>query len=90
MDGAAGYWYVGGVIVAGLLLGVSLSVTVRRTRGAAASGMTAVPPQARHAAGAPVARTPPTLAAPAWSPASTDAAAWLPEPVRPPTWRPAD
>jgi hypothetical protein len=90
MGGVGGYWYVGGVLVAGLVLGVSLLVTVRRRQGALPAGLTVVPPQARHAAPAPLAWAAPTLAAPAWSPASTDAAAWLPEQVSPPTWRPAD
>jgi hypothetical protein len=91
MGGVAGYWYVGGLVVAGLLLGVSMLVVARREREVLPAGLMVVPPQAaRHAATAPVAWAAPTLAAPAWAPASTDAAAWLPEPVSPPTWRPAD
>jgi hypothetical protein len=92
--GGVGFWFVGGLIVAGLLLGVSLWVTARRKR---ATLIVVSPPAARHAGPAPVARAAttlaraaPTLAAPAWAPASTAPAAWLPEPVSAPTWRPAD
>jgi hypothetical protein len=88
--GGIGFWFVGGVVVAGLVLGVSLWVTARR-RGASPAGLTVVsPPVARHAEAAAVTRAAPTLAAPAWAPASTAPAAWLPQPVSAPTWRPAD
>jgi hypothetical protein len=92
MGGVAGYWYVGGMVVAGLLLGISLrAATTRRTPRALPAGLTAVPPVfAPHAVAAPMARAAATLAAPAWAPASTAPGAWLPEAVSPPTWRPAD
>jgi hypothetical protein len=89
--GGIGFWYVGGLLVAGLLLGVCLWVTVRRKRVALPAQLSVVPPQAaRHAAAAPMAWAAPTLAAPTWAPASTAPAAWLPEAVAAPTWRPAD
>jgi hypothetical protein len=96
--GGVGYWFVGGLVVAGLMLGVSLWVTAQRKRLAVPAGLAVVSPQAaRHAAAAPIAPAAPsvaraaaTLAAPAWAPASTSPAAWLPEPVSSPTWRPAD